>query len=302
MNALKNVLLRSGFCADSVPALRLCLRALRLPALRQLAIASRIKFTPDILEKLRRSALAPAEKSALFSEAMNLFRSGPTFKTTGAARTPLADKAILEAAPAGALILETGVSDGVSALGLLEARGAARVLLSDRQAAFHFSDFGPFRVFYDKDDGFLSVKFFFLYLCTGLDAGLPPEGAGTVSLLNPAVQERFPQARLLPFDIFTDALPEKAGVIKCANVLNKAYFSAAAAARAVANLHRSLAEGGRLYLCHANPKYRDGEAYVVLRREGAGFRLEAEVNEHELLEDLRSGLFPGLAAQAGSAA
>lgn len=298
---LKKALLRSGFCCDTLPALRLFLRGINTPGLRQLLIAARIKFTPDILEEIRRSGLPPAQQGALFSAAMNLFRSGPTFKTTSAGRAPAADRAALEKAGPDGLIAEVGVSDGVSALGLLEARGGRGVLLTDRQDAFRYKDIGPFRVFYDKEDGAVSVKLLFLYLCSGLPASEPPAGERSVSLLNPAVAALFPAVKLLPFDIFSGTLPEAAAVIKCANVLNKAYFTPAQIKRAVANLLGSLRDGGWLIISQSNPKYESGEAYVALRREKDSFILAEERHGHELLADLRSPLFSGLVLPGGAA-
>lgn len=301
MPDLRKALLRSGFCLDALPALRLFLRGLAVPGVRQLLIASRLKFTPDLLEKIRASGLPPAEQGALFSAAMNLFRSGPTFKTTGAGRAPLTDRAALEKAGPDGLIAEAGVSDGVSALGLLEARGGRGVLLTDRQDAFRYKDLGPFRVFYDKEDGAVSVKFLFFYLCLGVPPGEVPAGARAVSLLNPGVAALFPGVKLSAFDIFTGALPEKAAVIKCANVLNKAYFTPEQMRPAVANLLGSLREGGWLLISQSNPKYESGEAYIALRRQGEKFVLAEELHGHELLQDLRSPLFAGLVTPGGAA-
>ncbi|MHB0995067.1 MAG: hypothetical protein ACYC2I_01715 [Elusimicrobiales bacterium] len=298
---LKKALLRSGFCLDSLPALRFFLRGLGTPGLRQLLIAARVKFTPDILLAIRASVLTPAEQGAVFSAAMNLFRSGPTFKTTSAGRAPLTDRAALEKAGPDGLIAEAGVSDGVSALGLLEARGGRGVLLTDRQDAFRYKDFGPFRVFYDKEDGAVSVKFLFLYVCVGLPPSAVPADARAVSLLNPEVEARFPGTRLTAFDIFTGSLPEKAAVIKCANVLNKAYFNAAQMKPAVANLLGGLRDGGWLLVSQSNPRYEAGEAYIALRRQGDRFLLAEELNGHELLADLRSPLYADLVLPGGGA-
>lgn len=294
MPDLGKALLRSGFCLDTLPVLRFFLRGLGTPGLRQLLIAARVKFTPDILLAIRASGLPPAEQGALFSAAMNLFRSGPTFKTTSAGRAPLTDRAALQKAGPDGLIAEAGVSDGVSALGLLEARGGRGVLLTDRQDAFRYKDFGPFRVFYDKEDGAVSVKFLFLYICVGLAPRAVPADARQVSLLNPAVEARFPGSRLAALDIFTGALPEAAAVIKCANVLNKAYFTPERMKPAIANLLGSLREGGWLLISQSNPGYEAGEAYIALRRRGGKFLLAEELHGHELLADLRSPLYADL--------
>lgn len=301
MPDLRKALLRSGFCLDSLPALRLFLRGLRTPGLRQLLIAARIKFTPDLLRAIRLSGLPPAERGALFSAAMNLFRSGPTFKTTSAGRAPLTDRAALEKAGPDGLIAEAGVSDGVSALGLLEARGGRSVLLTDRQDAFRYRDLGPFRVFYDKEDGAVSVKFLFFYLCLGVPPAVVPAGADAVSLLNPEVEALYPGARLTALDIFTGTLPEKAAVIKCANVLNKAYFTPERMKPAIANLLGSLREGGWLLISQSNPGYEAGEAYIALRRRGDKFVLAEELHGHELLADLRSPLYADLVLPGGGA-
>jgi hypothetical protein len=232
---------------------------------------------------------------------MNLFRSGPTFKTTSSGRTPATDRAALVKAGPDGLIAEAGVSDGISALGLLEARGGRGVLLTDSQEAFRYKDFGPFRVFYDKEDGMVSVKFLFLYVCVGRPPREVPPDARAVSLLNPAVAALFPGAELSAFDIFSGSLPEKAAVIKCANVLNKAYFTPSQVRPAVANLLGSLREGGWLLISQSNTKYEDGEAYIGLRREGDRFILAEELHGHELLPDLRSPLFSGLILPGGAA-
>lgn len=301
MAGISKIILRSGPCIDAIAALRFCLWGLGVPLLRQLLIASRLKFTPDILEAIRASDLPGEEKARLFSAALNLFRSGPTFKTTSSGRTPLTDLAALEKAGPDGLIAEAGVSDGVSALGLLKARRGRGVLLTDRQDAFRYKDFGPFRVFYDKEDGALSVKFLFFYLCAGIKPGAVPGDAREVPLLNPGAAALFPGARISAFDIFTGALPEKASVIKCANVLNKAYFTPEQMRPAVANLLGSLREGGWLLISQSNPKYENGEAYVALRREGDRFVLDGELHGHELLPDLRSPLFAGLVVPGGAA-
>lgn len=301
MPDLRKILLRSGFCLDSLPALRFFLRGLKRPVLRQLLIAARLKFTPDVLEAIRRSGLPPAEQGALFSGAMNLFRSGPTFKTTSSGRAPLTDRAVLAKAGPDGLIAEAGVSDGVSALDLLEARGGRGVLLTDRQDAFRYKDFGPFRVFYDKEDGAVSVKFLFLYICAGLPPRSAPAGAREVSLLNPEVAALYPGVRLTPFDIFTGRLPEPADVIKCANVLNKAYFTPERMKPAIANMLGSLKDGGWLFISQSNQKYEGGEAYAALRRRGGRFELAEELHGHELLADLRSPLFADLVTPGGAA-
>ncbi len=293
MADLKKLIFKSGPCWDNTAFLKLYLAALEHPLSRALALALRIKFSPDIFEVVRRSALPAGEKAALFSAAMTLFKSGSAYKTTAAGRSPLTDAAVLAAAAPGGLLVETGVSDGVSALGLLERAKDCEVLLTDSQACYRYADFCCGRRFYAGDDGSVSMKFPLFYLSTG-GTGVAPAGAGRISLLNPAVTEKFPGAELRAFDIFSGTLDRKADVIKCANVLNEVYFTPVEIKKALANLGAGLKDGGRLYVCQNNKKYKDGEAYFVLGKKGGALALETEVNGHELLGRLGSAEFADL--------
>jgi hypothetical protein len=287
-------LTRSGPCFDSVPLLRAWLTAIENPAARLPLIALRLKFSPLILDRIRAAALPLPEKAALFSGALNLFRGGAAYKTTGAGRTPLCDAAVLAAAAGpGKVIAECGVSDGVSALGLLEKAAGASMLLTDLQDGYRAAPcVGGWR-FHLAEGGRDSFKFPGFYFCSGTGTPPPPE-ARFISLLNPLVADRFPGAKLLPFDLFTGRLPAEADAIKCANVLNAEYFKLSEIRLALANLLPCLKEGGRLFIAQSNPVYKDGEAFFVLRREGGCFALEAETNSHKLLPLLRGPELAGL--------
>lgn len=293
MPDIKKIILRSGPCLDSLPFLRLYLAGLGSPVPRALLLALRLKFSPGIFDEVRRSSLPAEEKAALFSAAMTLFRSGSAYKTTAAGRSPLTDAAILAAAAPGSLIVETGVSDGVSALGLLERAKDCEVLLTDSQACYSYADFCCGRRFYAGDDNSVSVKLPLFYFSTG-GTGEAPAGAGRISLLNPAVSDKFPGTELRAFDIFSGALPRKADIIKCANVLNEVYFTPEEIKKALANLGANLKDGGRLFVCQNNGKYKDGEAYFTLRVKGGALELEGEANGHELLARLKSPEFADL--------
>lgn len=287
MPDLSKVLLRSGPCWDSPAWLRLYLAGLGNPAARPLLLALRFRFSPAVLDNIRAADLPEPEKAALFSGAMNLFRAGGAFKTTAAARSPLTDAALLALAKPGAFIVETGVSDGISALGLLEKAAGAEVLLTDLQAAFP-CERGPLcSAYYGTDGEYLSLKFPLFLFCTGRRAA-PPAGAAEVSLLNPLVAAKFPGVKLAAFDIFTGALPRRADLIKCANVLNLQYFTPEKIKAALANLAANLAEGGTLFVCQNNDKYADGEAYIALRKSGGSLAVAGERNGHELLPLLKS--------------
>lgn len=287
------MLLRSGPCWDSPAFLRLYLAGLGNPLSRLLLLALRIKFSPQVLENVRRSGLPAGEKGRLFSAAMNLFRAGGAHKTTEPFRSPLTDAALLSKLPSEGLLVETGASDGSSTLGLLEAARGAEIVLTDLQASFPYRDTAFGRVFYNTDGRYTSLKTFCFYLCSGRESGAV-RADGEVSLLNPLVEEKYPSTRLLPLDIFSGGLEKKADALKCANVLNLEYFSSEEIKRGLSNLLRSLKDGGWLFICHNNAKYTGGEAWLALQRSGGKLLLKEETNEHELLPLLRSPGFSDL--------
>ena len=290
---LLKILSGSGPCADDLRLLRLYLDLLDSPFLRVLALATRLRFTPGVLDLIRSAPLPPEERGALFSRAMNLFSSGAAYKTTGRGRTPLADEETLKAARPGARLLEAGVSDGTSALDLLARANGAEVILSDSQAGFAYKDHGPFRTYYGLTGGCASVKFGPVLFCTGLRLR-PPADAALVSALNPLLSEGGGVRELLSFDIFTDRLDPPADAVKCANVLNLSYFPPERIKAALANLRRSLKADGLLVISQTNPAYEGGEAVITLRNTAAGFALQRELNRHELLAELAKPLFSDL--------
>jgi len=202
---IPKILLRSGPCWDSPAWLRVYLAGLKHPVTRFLLLALRFKFSPAVLDNIRISDLPLKEKAALFSRAMNLFRAGTAFKTTASARSPLTDAALLARARPGELIVETGVSDGASALSLLEKAGEAEVLLTDLQASFQYSRGLFWTVFYGTEGDFISIKLPLFYLCTGLKSGPRVKDGHEVSLLNPLISHNYPGVRLAAFDIHPSA-------------------------------------------------------------------------------------------------
>ncbi len=291
---IRQIIMRSGPCVDSLPALDFYLSALESPVLKWPLILLRLKFTPDILEKIRASGLPAEEKGRLFSRAMTLFRSGGAYKTTAVNRSPLTDRAVMEKVRPGDLLLETGVSDGISAANLLAGVKNAEIILSDRQSSFRYLDRGCARFFYDNENGALAVRLPGFYLCAGIAAGPIPEDAGVIRILNPLLEERFKAAELVAFDIFSGSLPRKANIIKCANVLSNIGFSVPQMKAAVANLAKNLANNGWLFISQNNAKYRNGEAFIALQETDGRLALRQEVNGHEILEHLRSPLFSDL--------
>jgi hypothetical protein len=293
MRSILKVITRSGFCLDYPGFLKFYLAALDTPALRQAVIALRIKFSPDILDRVRNCELPTGERAVLFSRAMTIFRSGTAYKTTAMNRSPMADRAVLEKTRPGDLIVETGVSDGISALNLLENAGAARVMLTDSQERFLYRDTFFGRIFHDGGDGCAYVKTLFFYLCTGVTTGKESPHGGSVSLLNPLIADKF-GAELVRFDIFTGTLPRPADIIKCSNVLNTVYFSPEEIKRGFANLSRNLKDGGWLIVSRNNKTYAAGEACLSLQKRGQLLALREQVNGYKMLPFLNSALFSDL--------
>ena len=77
-------------------------------------------------------------------------------------------------------------------------------------------------------------------------------------------------------------------------MLNLEYFPPERIKAALANLLRSITEGGWLFICHNNRKYTAGEAWLALQRSGEKLLLKEEANEHDLLPLLRSPGFSDL--------
>lgn len=281
---LRRMLQGSGPCLDSPALLQVLARqgTLRLLALRLL----RVKFTPLILPRLRALQAPLNQRARLFTEAISLINAGGTFKTTGENRTRLADAAILRLAQglAAPRIFEVGASDGSASLFLSrELPTTATLILSDAHPEFFARRLGPIQLILTSDGTLLGVKLPLFYLHMPLGAQWAPAGCQRLDTLNPVLAEASQPNDIIPFNIFSDVLPAKAHIIKCANVLNRAYFSDAEIRAAVANLTQSLVCGGHLVISHNNARYADEEAFIILRRANATLELTEERNGHEAL-------------------
>ena len=285
---LRHILMESGLCIDSIRLLQWLANheTMRTAAFRLF----RLRFSPAILHSALAAAATVEEAGELFSMGISLVNVGDTYKTTKRERSRLADQAILRLAAEyeAPALLEVGVSDGVSSLGLLETNGVfSRVVLTDKFSHFHEGRRWFGKVFLDSYRRLLGVKVGCLYCNLALDR--PVEGGrySRIETVNPVVEARCGVDAFSRFDILSDVMDEPVQIIKCANILSRCYFLEEQVLSAVRNLGRSLVEGGRLVVSHNNDKYDQGEAVLVLRKEGGDFRVEEDVNGHELGDVLR---------------
>jgi hypothetical protein len=279
---LSHALRESGPAPDSIAALRLIYGGgwRKVLLLRFL----RVRFSPDVLKRVRGLPLPLEERARLFSQAMSLINVNETYKTTGSDRTRLTDMAIVRIA-AGLRplrLLDIGVSDGSASVALLSRLpGLVEAILTDLHP--HLYARGPrfLRIFLDGRRRLLGVKVMGLYINLATNTVCDGNGFETIGTLNPAVQERHGILAIRPFDAFSDRLPEPVQFIKCSNMLNFEYFCTDDIRLAVANLGRSLTDGGYLFLSQNNARYAEGEAYFVLQKRGGSLALVEERGGHE---------------------
>ena len=275
----------SGPCVDSPALLRLLAGSawLRVLALNVL----RFKFSPTVLERVRALPAPLEERARLFTQGVSLLSTGGSFKTTGADRTRLGDSAVLRLAeqyPAPR-VMEVGASDGSASLRLLAALPPqAQLILTDRHPVFLRLGCGPASLTLDSDGRLLGLKLFCLYLRLPFGLQHSATGCQRIDTLNPLLSEGHGVRAIRPFDALSDRLPEPVQIIKCANLFNRAYFSDQAIRAAVANLARSLVDGGHLVISQNNACYEGGEACFVLQRKGPAMVLVEEQGGHRALE------------------
>jgi len=285
------MLRKSGPAPDSPFFLRLLEREGRLKTF--LLRFLRLRVSPDALPRMRALAAPLDERARLFRQAVSLLNVNETYKTTGSDRTRLADETILGLIPvlasemsdaAPLRILDIGVSDGSASVALLTRLPRnSEAILTDLHPVLYARGPGFFRVFLDGQRRLLGVKVLGLYCNLSLGARRETTGFETIDTLNPLLAERLGMAAIRPFDALKDVLAQPVQLIKCANVLNRGYFSDAALLAAAANLGRSLVEGGFLVVSQNNARYRDGEACFVLRKRGQRLLLAGQANGHAAL-------------------
>jgi len=204
-----------------------------------------------------------------FSEAVTALSSGTTWKTTKANRHPLTDELILKFCSGERyVILDVGVSDGITALELIEKLNGSFEIYHATDIAFttqvverhgkaYFYDSrgqcgvvaAPSYVVYDSLDGAL---FPFSWLARRALSKAPKYDAVAtrpLSLANPELRakaEGDPRIVIQDYSVFDPWTGTPPDLIKIANVLNRDYFSDAMLEDALSNLKSCLKPDGLL--------------------------------------------------------
>ncbi len=283
MADLKDFLRRYCLCLDSIKLLDWVHRK---KAQFLLFFLLRYRVSPAILEDVLRQEASLEELGRLFALGTSALKIGKIFKTTGLERTALADDLLLKIAQKKVQpsLMEIGVSDGSSALGLFTRTDVfGRVLLTDRFSRFYARKIPFGRLFLDAEKRLYGIKFlcFFVFLTpkpVEEDSCYIP-----IEVVNPILRQKHGVATITRFNMFEDVLDEPVDIIKCSNVLNKAYFSDEEIHAAVESLCKSLKEGGCIVVSQNNDQYKDGEAGFVLRKEGMNVYLEEAFNNHDIV-------------------
>jgi len=246
----------------------------------------RYRVSPSVLEDVLKQDVDIEEMGRLFALGTSSLKIGKIFKTTGLKRTDMADDLLLKIAQEKTKpsLMEIGVSDGSSALGLFTRSDVfGRVVLTDRFSRFYVRKIPFGKVFLDAEKRLYGIKFlcFFIFLSpkTVSDAS----GYTLIEVVNPILREKHGIQAITYFNMFMDVLDEPVDIIKCANVLNKAYFSDEEIYAAVKNLCQSLNDGGSIVVSQNNEQYKDGEAAFILKKNDTDARLVESVNDHDLM-------------------
>jgi SAM-dependent methyltransferase len=239
----------------------------------------------------------PGDRQHEFSDCVAILGSDAVWKTTHAGRHPVTDRLILERRGAPRpVILDLGVSDGITSLELIEKLGGrfARYFVTDLSFRARYATRGR-RVYFLDDQGACTLVAMPGWVVFSRVAGAWPPFAGLarrvlasapapaeavvreLSLVNPALAAlaaRDPRITVREHSIFAPWPDTPPDVIKVANVLNRAYFTEAQLRHALTQAQRALAGGGRLFVTDN----RREERVSVLAKTGPGFELVERVN------------------------
>ncbi len=253
----------------------------------------RLRFSPDLLDHVRALPLPLVERSRRFSQAISQVNVNETYKTTGLERTRLADAAILRLAHRfnSVRLLDVGVSDGSASVHLLRALpNLQEALLTDLHPVLYRRGPAWLQLFLDGQSRVLGIKLLGLYVNLSLDKRLAIGPFKTIETINPLLREEFGITAIRPFDAMQDRLPVPVQIIKCANILNRAYFPREQVLDATSNLALSLVEGGVLVISHNNAVYHEGEAYLALEKRDGRLKFLEGQGGHESLGLFREAL------------
>lgn len=245
----------------------------------------RYRVSPLVLEDVSEHDAELDELGRLYALGISSLKVGNTFKTTGVDRTSIADAMLDRLAKGSPSLMEVGVSDGSSALGHFSVpERYSRIVLTDRFTRFYIRNIPLGKMFLDSEKRLFGIKFlcFFIYLTprpVSDDSGYVP-----MEVVNPILRKRYSVNKIIPFDMFKDALDDPVDIIKCSNILNVCYFPDAELLAALRNLCRSLADRGHLVVSQNNESYEGGEAALLLEKDGHGLRVIKSINSHDLLK------------------
>ena len=282
MSRLLSALANSGLVVNRLGFAR----ALQgFPALSRLL---RLRLSPEILVKL--NELPSDEKSGLlYAAAVSRMRAGTVVKAVDPDRNALTDECVLRLVRGERLarICDVGVSDGSASLRLLKDLPGVEVRLFDRFTFFLICrrPLGCEILNADGEPVYRRVGPFLFYIYSQNAPREPREGCGRVEIQNPLLRPL--NARVEPLDVFEGSAGARFHLIKCCNLLNDDYFSGEILMRGVENLLRQLEENGYLVIGQNHPSYRQGEAFLVLKRLAPGAKLMEARNDHKLLALLR---------------
>ena len=257
----------------------------RLPALSWLL---RLRLSPEILVKLNELP-SDEESGLLYAAAVSRMRTGTVVKAVDPDRNALTDECVLRLVRGEGLarICDVGASDGSASLRLLKELPGVEVRLFDRFTFFLICrrPLGCEILNADGEPVYRRVGPFLFYVYGQRAPRERRVGCGRVEIRNPLLRPL--NARVEPLDVFAGTAGVRFQLIKCCNLLNDDYFSGETLIRGVENLLRQLEENGYLVIGQNNPSYRQGEAFLVLKRVASGTRLVEARNDHKLLALLR---------------
>ncbi len=283
------LLARAFLCVDDI---RLLAWVRALPLSKQDWFFRFCRFSPHILDLVAHSGRNLEQRATEFSAAVSVFRFGAIFKLTSGDRTKVADALVTELA--GTMnrprLLEVGVSDGHSAVGLLKQRTLfEEIVLTDRYNCFFQARQGARRWFFDADGQAIGYKLGCLFMTPDPNDVPPVHGRTAIETANPLLRERYGIRAIKRFNMFADILDRPVQIIKCANLLNVDYFSPELLRHGVDNLMASLSEGGHLVVSQNNDRYIQGEAAFVLTKTPDGPRVTRHHGEHDAARLFRAG-------------
>jgi hypothetical protein len=253
-----------------------------------------------LLDAIRRSDMPDVEKGELFSLAISYFKIGHIYKLTSKGRTQITDEMVVAGVAefADPRVMEVGVSDGSSAMGLLARSDfSAKLFLTDRANRYYRSEGLLGCYYYDSEQRRIGYKLGFLYTDLSAFESTLRREFGAVETANPLLESRFGVSSIEHFNMFEDICRPPVHVVKCANLLNLEYFSKDVLISAVENIARSVVEGGYIVIGQNNERFSGGEAAFMLRKEGERLVVVKERNSHDA-----APLFKNAGPHSGDAA